>query len=257
MTGVSPTILRCGRQRIGVAIKAIRLVKNVLLVVCVIVALAVSLLSDIPEVIPPGREIGIVLSQIAFAYIGAFIFDLVINELPRREKFRKVYAATWDDLSQIANNGDALLVDLQFIADVKTDERWPLNRSEQHIKDVCTKIEFGDILEAQQVNVAKLARQRADVHELHYKRIAPYVLAYESDVVAALGEINGSYFFYFVGSLPEERIEAWHSVERDGRSATLAATPRLLRSMWRLAPSCATHSRARSSAGERPRCGRT
>jgi hypothetical protein len=57
-------------------------------------ALTVTALSDIDEVAPWGHEFGIGVSQLAFAYIGAYIFHRLIVVRPRERQMRQYYEAS-------------------------------------------------------------------------------------------------------------------------------------------------------------------
>jgi len=61
-----------------------RHIATLLLIVTGLAAGAVTALSDIDEVVPWGHELGIGVSQLAFAFVGAYIFNWLIVERPRR-----------------------------------------------------------------------------------------------------------------------------------------------------------------------------
>jgi hypothetical protein len=190
--------------------------KDVVLAVSVAVASTVSLLSGVPERFPLGQEIGIILSQLGFAYAGAWIFDLIVNELPRRQGYRNVYSATWADLSQVANNADMLVGDLQLMTSCTLDAAIPPAIEDIHddskdggdgvgdnedarihrlllpiFEQLYGRIEFGDFDSGGGIeNVGQVVNARLDIHRKHYNRLAPYLLTYEPRVIAAIGSIN-------------------------------------------------------------------
>ncbi len=139
-------------------------------------AVTVSLLTGIPERVVLGQEVGIVVSQVGFAYVGAWIFDLVVNELPRRQSYRNAYAATWGDLSQVANNGEMLVGDLEFMAGIKQEEILAsYKKSLSNLGRTCSKIESGDIVaHGRLLNAGETIRERVAVHDKHYGRLMPY-----------------------------------------------------------------------------------
>lgn len=65
------------------------------------IAVFVTALSDIPEVVPGGHIAGIVLSQLAFSYVGAYVFNKVVVELPRADALRGYYIAAEPNLSRM------------------------------------------------------------------------------------------------------------------------------------------------------------
>src|SRR4051794_22912091 len=89
-----------------------RPVDQLLLAVAGIAALAVTVLSDIDEVVPWGHELGIGVSQLCFAYVGAYIFNWLIVERPRARALRGYYAAARDLLVDFASMPSIVVSDL-------------------------------------------------------------------------------------------------------------------------------------------------
>jgi hypothetical protein len=80
-------------------------------------AVSGTALSDIDEWWCPGHEIGIGVSQLSFAYIGAYIFNWLIVERPRAKALRGYYAAAWSKLVSIAAYPRDLVRTLSAMAD--------------------------------------------------------------------------------------------------------------------------------------------
>ncbi len=65
-----------------------RHIPEALLIPAGVGALSVSVLSDIDEVVPWGHELGIAISQLGFAYIGAYAFNWLVVERPRAKALK-------------------------------------------------------------------------------------------------------------------------------------------------------------------------
>jgi hypothetical protein len=96
-----------------------RHIPEVLLILTGIAAGAVTVLSDVNETVPWGHEFGIGVSQLAFAYVGAYIFNWLIVERPRAQALRGYYRAAWPYLSNLSHNPTMLILRLQELADEK------------------------------------------------------------------------------------------------------------------------------------------
>lgn len=70
-----------------------RRVPQVRLGIASVLAVLVTVLSDIDGQVPFGHELGIGVSQLAFAYVGAYIFNWRIVERPRVVAVRVTHAS--------------------------------------------------------------------------------------------------------------------------------------------------------------------
>jgi hypothetical protein len=104
-----------------------------------------------------------------------------------------------------------LIKDLRFMAGVEPGYGLPTHEQMlPHLQEVCAKIDTGDIVVGGQLlNIGRVLHDRIEVHDRHYQRVAPYLLAYEPQVIAALGRICTRFFFDSTRGVSDERIEVW------------------------------------------------
>jgi hypothetical protein len=88
-----------------------------LVAVAAAVAGTVTALEDVPEIVPWGHPLGTALSWVAYAYVGAWIFNWVIITRPRDEHLRAIYRVAWPALSRVAKDGWYLVRDIAYMAD--------------------------------------------------------------------------------------------------------------------------------------------
>ncbi|MCZ2857423.1 hypothetical protein [Blastococcus sp. VKM Ac-2987] len=160
----------------------------------------VSAFSDVGEVVPWGHEVGIAAGGLGFSYLAAYIFNWLVVVRPRAAALRSFYEATWFSLCNIAMNAPKMVDDLEFLADQLHSKPVTVD----YLRDVCSRIGFGDLLTPPQVNVRQVIQDRLKWHSDEYRKIEPILHAYEPAVSAALAEVNGATIFFVMDDLPYE-----------------------------------------------------
>jgi hypothetical protein len=109
-----------------------------LLVVAVVFAILqhVYWLANIPEKFPGGARLGDVFYEIAIAYIGAFVFYLLVVRLPARRDRRSVYRHLSPLISRVVGEAVALMRDLNGAADVEANR----DNTQENIENTCGQI---------------------------------------------------------------------------------------------------------------------
>lgn len=162
--------------------------KLILGVACAAVAV-VAWLQNVPERWPFGYEIGITVSAVAYAYIGAWIFNWVIVTRPRAKELRDIYRLAWPMLSLAANDGYQLVRDLQCLADA--DPR--VDPLDDDIVELCKRITYGSSRETSLTDPIESLRLRFDIRNKRIDALMPLLAKAEHDLIVALAEANNTH----------------------------------------------------------------
>lgn len=82
---------------------------NVIAIVCLISVVARQILLDVPEPVPGFARAGDVWNNLALAYIGAWFFNLLVIEMPKKAARQRVMAAYKDELREVSTRGSLFL----------------------------------------------------------------------------------------------------------------------------------------------------
>lgn len=95
-----------------------------------------TFLLDVPEVFPAGAELGEVIYQLGFAYLGAWIFHKVVVEVPRRRQQKRAYRAIGPQILRMSTVGQYILDELCKQA----KERPPESPTSENLSPILAKI---------------------------------------------------------------------------------------------------------------------
>ncbi|OCB34278.1 hypothetical protein A5676_02440 [Mycobacterium malmoense] len=151
------------------------------------VAFTVTALQEIPEKFRGGHAIGVVVAAVAYAYVGAWIFNWVIVRRPRAKQLREIYRLVWPALSFVAMDGDFLVRDLIFIAD--PDLR--VKPADANIRELTEKINANAPPPHTMGNKAvDLIRQRIENRNAQLASVSSLLSLVEHEVLLRLAEVN-------------------------------------------------------------------
>jgi hypothetical protein len=151
-----------------------------------VVAIAVTALQRIPEVFAGGYEVGVFVAALAFAYVGAWIFNWVIIERPRTAQLRDIYRVSWPALSLAAWDGYYLIKELAWMA--KVDEL--KEPAEYDVQQLCSRIPWGVYIDG--VDWRDSLNNHLDIRNARQQAIAPFLAHAEHHLLTILAELNAT-----------------------------------------------------------------
>jgi hypothetical protein len=157
-----------------------------LLAIASATAISVTGLQRIPEAFPGGYQVGVFVSSVGFAYVGAWVFNWVIIERPRAQQLRDIYRISWTALRVAARDGHHLIEELAWLADV--DEL--KEPAEYDVEELCRKFPFG--VRAGGVDCVASPNNRLDIRNSRLESVALYLAHAEHHVLTALAEVNAT-----------------------------------------------------------------
>jgi hypothetical protein len=178
------------------------LLVNVIAIAALVYVIVRTTLVDVSDVIPGGVTYWSVLQDLALAYLAAWIFNLLVIEIPRRRDRRRIFASVGWIVGLIAQTGlfyiDKMASEVGLPAFAGTDEQ----RTQQDIDQMCAAIdpnipytpwpEYGTWYEL-------LKRQINKATGLH-ERLTPWLPYFDAEIQS---HINAVLFSTLVMSLEE------------------------------------------------------
>ncbi|MCH9729622.1 MAG: hypothetical protein K0U84_08110 [Actinomycetia bacterium] len=152
----------------------------------------VAWLQNIPERWPFGYEVGIIISAVAYAYIGAWIFNWVIVSRPRAKLLRDIYQLAWPMLSLAANDGYRLVRELQYLADA--DPR--IDPRDDDITELCKRLHYGSSrgtsFKTSLTDPIKYLNPRFDFLHNRIDALMPLLAKADDELIIALARANNT-----------------------------------------------------------------
>ncbi|NMM89654.1 hypothetical protein B2J88_35865 [Rhodococcus sp. SRB_17] len=143
-------------------------------------------LGHIAEVVRFGAELGTFLSVLGYAYLGAWIFHLLIVVVPRRRQLFEVYSAAWPALGMIALEGERAVSDLAYLVDpeLKADV------SPQGMRDLCKRVPVGVItgphISSDSLKALDILEKRLGAVRDRYQSIVPLIPLFQHGLIVRL-----------------------------------------------------------------------
>ena len=165
-------------------------VPEALLIPAGIGAVAVTALSDIPEVVPWGHELGVGVSSLALAYVGGYIFNWLIVERPRARALRGFYLAANASLSSIANMPSNTMGALYMLAEHPhvSIPLPPDDFTQDDVRRWVLQIEWNPFSTVYKNSLLELAEVRRLAHE----SLMPLLGFFEPEVSAAIARTSAA-----------------------------------------------------------------
>ncbi len=119
-----------------------------------------------------------IVYDLCMAYLMGWMFNILVVVIPERRKVRAIIRTLRGNLMMIANNGSALIHDLEFIG--RCPQR-PI--TEDHVLKVCTANSYNDAMKlffAKRLSVARDA----------YRRVIPFMASLPPTVAIAIQEVD-------------------------------------------------------------------
>ncbi len=171
-----------------------------------IAAGTVSLLSDVEEWYGLGEETGIIVSQVSFAYVGAYLFNLLIVERPKRKALEGYYEAARGSLLSLALNPAHMVNMLSFHADV--DSRPQYGATLEQLEDIISKIDWAKMPKA---DARILFKGLLSGHEKAYERVVGLLNQFEPAVSVSIAEMHAEQISGLLSALASfpETLKGW------------------------------------------------
>jgi len=148
-------------------------------------------LTNVPEVVSFGQELGLGVMGIGYSHTAAYIFNWLVVERPRAMALRGYYLASWVHLVELANV-PVKMIDLVY-------GLGPLDRVARHADDATDQLSLKAQLAATDYEeLAKkdlehprfIARILQDQQEA-YEKLAPIINIFEPRVAVAITALHG------------------------------------------------------------------
>jgi hypothetical protein len=160
------------------------------LVLSGVAVVVVTGLSDVPEIVPWGHELGILVSTLGWAFVGGYAVNQLLVDRPKAQALRGWYSATQDGLTHMALLPQRALTVL--LAQVAPDSLSPLHGiSKDELVEVLSSVDWSietNILKLQRVTQINMAdRDRA--YELLKPLLGHFEPAVAVRIVALYAEV--------------------------------------------------------------------
>ncbi len=149
-------------------------------------AIIVTLLSDVDEIFDLGEESGILVSEICFAYVGAYVFNRLIVERPKAQAIRGYYRAAWSDFMELALGPSDIVG--TFTTFAAPHERIERGVGFTELKEILSSTPWQTLGQAPLNLVASIV----DKQRLAYDRLVPLLNNFEPEVSVAMAALNAS-----------------------------------------------------------------
>lgn len=157
-----------------------------LLATASITAIAVTCLQRIHEIIPFGYEVGVFVAAVAFAYVGAWVFNWVIIERPRARRLGDIYRIAWPALSIAAWSGHNLIMELAWMANADAVR----DPCEYDVQELCNQIPYGYyILGTEPI---ELINSLMDIRNSRLQAVSSFLAGADHELLVALAEVNAT-----------------------------------------------------------------
>ncbi len=150
----------------------------------------ITALSDIEESIGlwgfyPGHEVGTFLSELAFAFLGAYIFNWIIVEVPKERALRGYYKAAWNSLDDLARTPAHMVAHVLALTGPAV-ARYDV--SEEEIHKSLREADW-DLLARENVDIqGRLAGMESRFQE-KYRGLVPILNSFEPAVSVAIADL--------------------------------------------------------------------
>jgi hypothetical protein len=148
----------------------------------------VTVLSDLDEKVPWGHELGIGVAQLAFAYVGAYIFNWLIVERPRAKAkaLEGYYRAAWNDLTSMASTPAGMVMVLAMLAG--SAEMPKHGASKEQLLRILSRGPWTSPQE--HTGITSALRQSMATDAALYSRLLPLLGQFDPSVSVAIAAMN-------------------------------------------------------------------
>jgi hypothetical protein len=169
-----------------------------------LLAFTVTALSDVDEQFFGGHEIGIFVSQLAFAYIGAYFFNWLIVERPRERSLRGHYDAAWTDIVQLAKTPSAMS---SFILTVSGRESKSENQAatQEELIVALEGMDWDALDREGLIDPVNNLMKWEESHREHYTALIPFLGIFEPDVSVAIAHMNSARIHGYLEQMQRDR----------------------------------------------------
>ena len=175
------------------------------LYVALILAITITTLSDIEEAFCfgescAGHELGTFFSELAFAFVGAYIFNWLIVERPKAKALKGYYAAAKDNLRGMALLPSDMVRQFCFLA--RTEDQGFDGADQDTLEEILGSIDWAT--ESQRSDLATVFKRLLRRHEKRYEALVPLLNQFDPAVSVAIANVHAegitSYLEIFAAS---------------------------------------------------------
>ncbi len=145
-------------------------------------------LTNVPEVLPFGQELGLGVMGVGYSYIAAYIFNWLIVERPKAQALKDHYDATRQELINLAREPAGIGLLLTMTTEDSSADLLADGATRQHIEDALSRVDwtsdpfFAEIAET----FDDLIKRQQKLHDA----LAPFLHHFDAKVSAAIGAMN-------------------------------------------------------------------
>lgn len=182
-------------------------------VIAAIIVVARTALIDVPQVLPGGAKIGTVAWELSLAYLGAWIFNLLVIVLPRRSDRRLIYRRCDPLIAQYAGSGRAILIPMFAEAHEIPEPQQPDAAALHRVCDKTNPNDNAPLITgggpgnwsyANWLGLLKYEMSRADARQKSLEPFFPYL---EAEAVSLITDLSTHSLRSQVRMLSEHSIE--------------------------------------------------
>jgi hypothetical protein len=146
-------------------------------------------LSNVPEIVPFGQELGLGVMGVGYSYIAAYIFNWLVVERPKAKAFRGHYEAAWSELSELMGTPPYMIKAVYQLAGC--DELKTSVESVEELQDVLSRIDLAKF-EVDRFEKDNALAMLEKYHQNAYRTLAPILYGFEPQVSVAVVHLGAA-----------------------------------------------------------------
>lgn len=160
-------------------------------------------LLDIPQPFPGFARAGEVWNNLALAFLGAWFFNLLVVEIPKREATLNIMRAYNDDLREVSTKGNLIL---KAIANKKLSDV-PSEPTLEDVRDICKSVHRGSrspyytfrgFLTSETLDWVEYCESHLDSADRANARLVPALPYLSPETISLLQSVRNTEFEQFI-----------------------------------------------------------
>lgn len=163
------------------------------------------ILESTPEIFPDGARIGQLFNDLALAYLAAWIFNLLVIVLPRRQEKRRIYTAVSWRVPLIAEAGTHFIGVLAGNGGIARSNYEYASYTREEINHACSVTFPNEFRGPAQLGITWYAYLRHQVARSReqFRDLVPYLTFFDAELQAAINAVINSQLAMLTDDLPQ------------------------------------------------------
>ncbi len=143
-------------------------------------------LTNVPECVPFGQELGLGVMGVGYSYIAAYIFNWLVVERPKAKALKGYYAAAKDNLRGMALLPSDMVRQFCFLA--RTEDQGFDGADQDTLEEILGSIDWPT--ESQKSDLATVFKRLLRRHEKRYEALVPLLNQFDPAVSVAITSMH-------------------------------------------------------------------